>query len=94
MGIILSKKQKSELFDALSKADSVEKVEGIFSKYNITNFLEKANLLLEFQGELSHASSDFATLPHEEIYRFELAIFLKGAWKKAKVYTYDKTIDS
>ena len=43
-------KNKTSLFDALANASTVEKVESLFTEFGVSDFLERANLLLEFQG--------------------------------------------
>lgn len=74
------------LFEKLSQVTTVEQVENLFTESGVSDFLERANLLLEFQGGHTNASTNYASLDPKEIYRFELAIFLRGAWKKAKAY--------
>ena len=77
---------KELLFGMLAVAKDSQHVEEAFQMAKITDPLDKANMLIEFQGGLASASSEYETLPNEEIYDFELGIFLSRMWKKTKIY--------
>ncbi len=74
------------ILNDLKKASTEKEIELIFGRTEIIDAVLKLSYLKECQGLDSFYTPNYATLSSKQKYQYEIAIFLKGDWKKNKLY--------